>query len=194
MFGSLTAAERQALLRKMRNAMLTNRIEAEALISQPAAASGITADQAIESLTECANVVLGMYPDPEPPLTDSDRAILAGAEPANCGWCGHPRQMHYRDGSEQGGGCDAYVDGNAPAGCQCPGFRKAQREPAPTSARHDWAAEAAEREQYAGVLAADEAEQFRWESADAAMTEAANASKAHSATMRQQDTGTGWPA
>jgi hypothetical protein len=83
MFGSLTATERQTLIRKMRNAMLTNRIEAEALIGQPAAASGITADQALMSLAECANVVLGMYPDPdpEPPLTDGDRAILAGAAP-----------------------------------------------------------------------------------------------------------------
>jgi hypothetical protein len=90
MFGSLTAAERQALIRKMRNAMLTNRIEAEALISQPAAASGITADQALLSLAECADVVLGMYPDPEPrPELDgcTCRGIGAtGAHRRGCAW------------------------------------------------------------------------------------------------------------
>lgn len=66
MFETLTLSERAALLRKMRNATLTNRIEAQALNAQPTATSGITATQAIESLTECANVILAMYPDPEP--------------------------------------------------------------------------------------------------------------------------------
>ena len=36
--------------------------------------------------------------------------------------CGHPRHKHWRDGSEQGAGCDDTAIGDAPVRCRCKGY------------------------------------------------------------------------
>lgn len=63
---------------------------------------------------------LGNGPFDEP-VTLADH-LAAGPEICRCG---HDRTKHYRDGSEQGGGCDDAAIGDAPARCRCKGFTEA---------------------------------------------------------------------
>lgn len=42
--------------------------------------------------------------------------------PAEICRCQHSRHQHYRDGSEQGGGCNGVAIGDAPARCRCKGY------------------------------------------------------------------------
>ena len=69
--------------------------------------------------------------------------------------CGHPRDLHYRDGSEQGGGCDGAAIGDAPVRCRCKGFTEAPAVSVPQSEHGGIHPELAARITSASASAAD---------------------------------------
>lgn len=117
--------------------------------------------------------------------------------------CGHPRSSHYRDGSEQGGGCDGTQIRDAPVRCRCKGYPEVGagtvERPASAPEGSDLAAAAAaDQDAYARVeLSAtalrDAREDFKLAQAaydqasaeqDAAVEAWTEARRAHVAAMR----------